>query len=127
MTMIELGDVSGVPAGSPEPAPESEFQQGSVRRLVVIGLVMLCAVLLGGSARPDPAGFRQLWSAPFGQGDTMSIRGDVVYVHRDTHDGARLTAYRAETGGKAMTFPPLSGPTPGRPPGRRARRRCTDP
>ncbi|MEV0898659.1 PQQ-binding-like beta-propeller repeat protein [Actinoplanes sp. NPDC049802] len=98
MTVIELGDVSGVPADSPESAPRAEFRQGSVRRMALIGLALLCAVLLGASARPVPAGFRQLWSAPFGQNDTMAIRDDVVYVHRDDGGGARLTAYAVETG-----------------------------
>ncbi|MBO3736379.1 outer membrane protein assembly factor BamB family protein [Actinoplanes flavus] len=98
MTVIELGDVSRVPAESPEPEPAPEFQRGTVRRLVLIGLTLLCAVLLSASLPPGPAGFRRLWSVPFGQTDTMAIRGDLAFVHRARPGGAELTAYDLATG-----------------------------
>ncbi|MBW6438928.1 PQQ-like beta-propeller repeat protein [Actinoplanes hulinensis] len=98
MTVIELGDVSRIPAEPPEPEPAPEFRRGTVRRLVLTGLTLLCAALLSASVPPGPAGFRRLWSVPFGQADTMAIRGDLAYVHRAHADGARLTAYDVATG-----------------------------
>ncbi|GGN02559.1 hypothetical protein GCM10010109_08530 [Actinoplanes campanulatus] len=96
--MIELGDVSRIPAEPPDPEPAPEFQRGTVRRLVLVGLTLLCAALLSASAPPGPAGFRRLWSVPFGQADTMAIRGDLAFVHRARPGGAELTAYDVATG-----------------------------
>ncbi|GAA0465559.1 hypothetical protein Aca07nite_61770 [Actinoplanes capillaceus] len=98
MTVIELGDVSRIPAEPPDPEPAPEFQRGTVRRLVLIGLTLLCAALLSASVPPGPAGFRRLWSVPFGQADTMAIRGDLAFVHRARPGGAELTAYDVATG-----------------------------
>ena len=95
MTVIELGEVS---PGSEEPHPRPEFGPRAVRRLVVAGVVLLCALTLGASARPGTPFVHEIWSIPATGGDQMTLRDDGMFLHRNEDGRARITAYETATG-----------------------------
>ncbi|WP_430788269.1 PQQ-binding-like beta-propeller repeat protein [Actinoplanes sp. G11-F43] len=94
--VIELGDLSDGPANDPE--RPAEFRHGTVRRLVLAGLAVLCVVALGASARPGRPQIRELWSMPFAQSDMASVVGDRVLLHRVFDERAELSVHDAATG-----------------------------
>ncbi|HWS35301.1 MAG TPA: PQQ-binding-like beta-propeller repeat protein [Actinoplanes sp.] len=96
MSLIELGDVSSEPDGGPHRV--TEFRHGTVRRLVLVALVVLCVATLGASARPAPPLVRELWSVPISDPDLLAVHDGVVLVHRLTDARAEVTGYDAVTG-----------------------------
>ncbi|WP_157751979.1 outer membrane protein assembly factor BamB family protein [Actinoplanes derwentensis] len=109
MAMIELGDVSGEPAGGAEQAPE--FRHGTARRMVLAALAAVCAVALGGSARPTAPLIRTLWSIPFSEIDIMTMTDGLVLVQTYSDGPPTLTAYDAVTG-RARWNRPLGDQAP---------------
>lgn len=96
MTLIELGDVSSEPAGGREGV--TEFRHGTVRRLVLAALVVLCVVTLGASARPPAPLIRELWSVPIAETDGLAVLDDLVLVQRVVEAQTEVSGYEAGTG-----------------------------
>ncbi len=98
MAVIELGLVN--PDGD-EPYAEPgrrPLRRPELRRVLVALVAVLCVLTVTGSARPDPRGLTQLWSAPLRQdADTFRLAGDAVYVINQ-EPSPRLTVYDARTG-----------------------------
>ena len=101
MTVIELGDVS--PTAGDEPPPRPEFHPRSVRRLVTVGVALLCALVLGASARPGTPTVHQVWSVPISSGDSVTARTDGLYLHRFQDGRPQITAYETATGAVRWT------------------------
>jgi outer membrane protein assembly factor BamB len=100
MTVIELGEFNNVP-GDPEPerGGRAEFDPRTRRRVVYAAVLLACALLIGGSARPGEPLVHELWSTPLTDQDSMSIRRDGVFVFRSAGTtGVELTAYETATG-----------------------------
>jgi outer membrane protein assembly factor BamB len=98
MAVIELGLVH---ANGDEPAPDPgrrPLGRSDLRRLLVALVAVFCVLTVTGSARPDPRGLTQLWTAPFTQDtDTFRLSGGSIFVLSGQGD-RRLTAYDSRTG-----------------------------
>jgi outer membrane protein assembly factor BamB len=103
MAVIELGLVN---SGGDEPAPGAEprpMRRADRRRLLAAVVAICCVLTVTGSARPEPQGPVELWTAPFApEADTFRLAGDSVYV-LSRAGGSRLTARDARTGRERWT------------------------
>ncbi|WP_433827082.1 PQQ-binding-like beta-propeller repeat protein [Actinoplanes sp. CA-015351] len=98
MAVIDLGEYN-VPIEPEPPGPKSEFNPRSVRRMLLAGIVLACALLIGSGAPPAMPLVRDIWSAPITDQDSMTIRTDGVFVFRSTGiNQVDLTAYEPATG-----------------------------
>ncbi|KHD77107.1 hypothetical protein MB27_13475 [Actinoplanes utahensis] len=107
MTVIDLGDVSGPQperAGSGGPLA-GEFRRGTVRRLALAAMAVVCAVALGASARPVPPLVHELWSGPITEQDRIAFDGDTLFLHRYNGWENVLSALDAATGTVRWTRP----------------------
>ncbi|MEU4559606.1 PQQ-binding-like beta-propeller repeat protein [Actinoplanes sp. NPDC023936] len=97
MTVIELGEYN-VPI-EPDPPARPEFNPRNVRRFLLAGVVLACLLLLGAGGPHAAPLVRDVWSVPMTDQDSMSVRGDGIFLLRDTGAGrVRLTAYEPATG-----------------------------
>ena len=93
MTLIELGEISSGSSGEPPAAPP---RRSDIRRIALLLVAVLTVLTVTGSARPEPRGLPQLWSAD-SYGDQFILTGDTLYVLA-TADRPELIAYDAADG-----------------------------
>jgi outer membrane protein assembly factor BamB len=99
MSVIDLGDVSAVPAEAEGyPGGRPDFGRIRVGRLAKIAIAVLAALMLGGSGLAEPPVLRQVWSVPSSSPESMTIDSDAVYLHHPNGTGTTLTAYDLRTG-----------------------------
>ncbi|AEV88343.1 hypothetical protein ACWT_7333 [Actinoplanes sp. SE50] len=97
MTVIELGQV-GPPDAEPEPGPEFRFRRHTVSRAVAAGLAVLCAVGLGGAARPAPPTLAESWSATVPVDSYPYAVQDIVLINSGDPGRPEVRALDAATG-----------------------------
>jgi outer membrane protein assembly factor BamB len=97
MTVIELGEVSSS-GEDPDEQPPPRLTRRLVRQVALAVTGGLTALLVTGSAVPEPRGIRPLWSTPSADGDGTMIVGDIAYLQETTPSGVRLTARALATG-----------------------------
>jgi hypothetical protein len=104
MAVIELGLVHPDGDESPEPA-RRPLPRGELRRVLVALVAICCVLTVTGSARPEPRGLVQLWSAPYSpDADGYRIAGDTIYLLSRVGD-RRLTAHDLRTGAVRWSSP----------------------
>ncbi|BAL92429.1 hypothetical protein AMIS_72090 [Actinoplanes missouriensis 431] len=97
MSVIELGEYN-VPI-EPEPPARPEFNPRSVRRFLLAGVVLACLLLLGTGGPIAGPLVHDVWSTPMTDQDSMSVRGDGIFLFRNSGAGrVALTAYEPATG-----------------------------
>ncbi|MEU4428448.1 PQQ-binding-like beta-propeller repeat protein [Actinoplanes sp. NPDC024001] len=111
MTVIELGDVSSDGPAPPDHRAGSGFSPGTWRRRAAGGVALLCALLLGASARPGTPMVHDVWETRLAADYALTMRQDGLYVHQRHRDRGELVAYETATGRVRWTRPFDGTPT----------------
>jgi outer membrane protein assembly factor BamB len=111
--VIDLGELTGA-EGLPPPAPV-RLTRRLIRQIAVSVVAVLTLGTVTASIPPNRPEIRQLWSAPFGEGDASMLTGSTLYLSRGTAGNPTLTAYDLATGRvrwRTSTGDPVNGLLP---------------